>query len=189
MFNECLISLKKGFPIIFPTETVYGIGVDASNDNAVRFLYRIKMRDFKKPFSMHYHKVQIIYKYAEVTPKIEKIIKEFLPGPLTLVLNAKPNAPKNAVRNGTIGIRIVSNERFFELMEAFGKPLLGTSVNEAGEPPLTSPSKISKSKFFTYPIIKDGVKTNKPSTILDCTKEPFEILREGDLAKELKVYL
>lgn len=189
MLDQYLISLIKGFPIIFPTETVYGIGVDAFNDDATFFLYRIKERDFKKAFSLHYHKVDIFYEYAEITPKVDRLIQNYLPGPLTIILKAKSNAPKNAVRNGKIGIRVVSNERFFELMEEFKRPILGTSVNEAGEPPLVSPSEINKSKFSMYPIIKDGVKSNKPSTVLDCTEEPFKILRPGYLIKELEPYL
>jgi L-threonylcarbamoyladenylate synthase len=189
MLSECLISLEKGFPVIFPTETVYGIGTDIFNDDAVDLLYRIKKRDPKKPFSLHYHKIDIIYKYAIVNDKIEKIIKNFLPGPLTLVLNAKSNAPHNVVRNYKIGIRIVANDKFYELMERYKNPIVGTSVNEAGELPLLSPYQIKTSPFSIYPIIKDGIKSNKPSTVLDCTVDPFIIIRSGDNIKELESYL
>ncbi len=189
MLEECLISLKKGFPIIFPTETVYGIGVDVLNNDAVNLLYRIKKRDPKKPFSLHFYKVEIIYEYAFVNAKIEKIIEKFLPGPVTLVLKAKDSAPHNAVRNGKIGIRIVKNEKFFELMKEYKNPIVGTSVNEAGKPPFLSPHQIECSEFSIYPILEDGIKSNKPSTVIDCTTEPFTIIREGDNIKELKSYL
>jgi len=189
MLNECLVSLKKGFPIIFPTETVYGIGVDLFNDDAAKLLYRIKKRNIEKPFSMHYHKIDVISQYAVINEKVEKIIEKFLPGPLTLVLMAKENAPKTVVRNGKIGIRIVKNDRFSEFMDIYGKPIIGTSVNESGCPPLSSPEQINKSIFSVYPIIKDGVKPNSPSTVVDCTTEPFTILRKGDVIKELERYL
>ncbi len=189
MYNNLIISLKKGFPIIFPTETVYGIGVDLFNDDAVKFLYRIKERNIEKPFSLHYHKIDVIYKYAIISKKIERIIEDFLPGPITLVLFANEDAPKNIVRNGKIGIRIVKNDKFYNFMEVYKKPIIGTSVNKAKMVPLTAPSQIKKSTFGVYPILEDGTKSNKPSTVLDCTVEPFVILRAGDNIKELQPYL
>ena len=129
--NEIVDSLKNGRLAIFPTETVYGIGVDAFNETAISKLYEKKQRPFDKPLLMHINGIEMAETVAILDDRARELIKKFTPGPLTLVVKKKETVPAIAVSNGeTVGLRFPSNNNFIEISKAFNRPIAATSAKK-----------------------------------------------------------
>lgn len=174
---------------LYPTETIYGLGVDALDQKALRALFDLKGREEGKPVSWLVRNIADIEECAEVGEKAAEIAKRFLPGPLTLVLAAKPNIPDNVCSHDrTIGFRISSDPAAQKLAEEFGKPLTCTSANLAGEPTRESPEAIlaqfgEKASLITR-VINDGPRSGTASTVVRVTGEKVDILREGAISRD-----
>ncbi len=176
-------ALENGFLIVYPTETLYGIGADIYNEEAVEKVFKIKNRSFSKPLSVAVSKKDV-EKLAYVNDVAEKLIDHFLPGPLTLILKKK-NCP-DIVTGGLdkVGIRIPDNKFTLELIEEFG-PITSTSANIHG---CNTPSKIKdikkrldseNIKFF----IDEGALSGSGSTIVDVSFKKVRILRDGNISR------
>ncbi|MBQ1769337.1 MAG: threonylcarbamoyl-AMP synthase [Turicibacter sp.] len=184
--NEVLQTITQEDVIIFPTDTVYGIGASIFSPKALDKIFEIKNRPTDKSLIvLCANKVQLEEIVGPLSVDVNKIIDAFLPGGLTLILKCYMSLPEEITRGKqTIGVRIPDHPLALELLKEFG-PLATTSANISGEP---SPTKIDR----LNPVIQrvnyvfdDGeTKQQIPSTILDCTKDEFVILREGAITLE-----
>lgn len=179
-------TLNNGGLAVFPTETVYGIGADAYNENAIRSLYEKKQRPLDKPLLMHISSLEMAEEIAYLNDTARELIKRFTPGPLTLVVKAKPILPSIALAGGdTVGLRFPSNDIFLEISKAFGKPIAATSANISGEKS-TARAEELKSITDVADVIIDGgeCELGLESTIVSLTGEKAIILRLGSFPKE-----
>jgi L-threonylcarbamoyladenylate synthase len=166
--KQYLALMKKGRAFIYPTDTIYGIGCDATNSKAVQHVHKIKKRE-KKPFSVIAPSKQWIVKNCIVPDKTKKWLKK-LPGKYTLILHLKNHkAVSRYVHLGdyTIGVRIPKHW-FAKIVAEYGKPVVTTSVNFSGQPYMTSLKDVHKAirKHVAF-ILYEGPKKTHPSTIID----------------------
>lgn len=172
------LTLSPDALLVFPTDTVYGIGARTNDTSAIRRLRALKARSLPKPFSLHLGKVEDIALYAELSKRQTHWIHELLPGPYTVLLQAGHRAPKDAVLEGKVGLRVPGGKNFLSVYGAFG-PLLGTSVNEVGAPPLNDPDAIV-AKFgrnVCGVVLACESLSGQSSAILDLTQTPPVALR------------
>ena len=177
--------LMKGGVIIFPTDTVYGIGCDITKPRAVERVAQIKgIKMEKSNFSFIFHDLSQISDYARhISNPVFKMLKKYLPGPFTFILEANSNVPK-LFRNKkrTIGIRIPDNNITREMVRLLGNPILTTSVHDEDEilGYTTDPELIHEhySKIVDC-VIDGGYGDNNPSTVVDCTGDEPVIVRQG----------
>ena len=187
--NQTLI---QGGVIIFPTETVYALAVDASNDDAVKKIYQLKGRDSCKPLSLLVSDMYQAGMIVDVNDKAEILSFNFFPGPLTMVLKKKHNCKLSSYVNADsekIGIRIPSHLLSLKILKSFGRPLIGTSANISGHnSDAIDPNLIIK-HFSKVDLILDLGKTEYEnfSTVVDLTGDNIEILREG-VIPSAKIY-
>lgn len=181
--------LRAGGIVLYPTDTVYGLAVDALNKEAVLKLQKLKGRDASKAISIVVRDREMAERYVRVSDKAVQLFDKFLPGPLTLVLPTINNELSSLSNNGTIGVRIPKNKFTQELSKVFENPYTTTSANLSGKPTLSTVEEIIKqlgefSELIDV-VIDDGVLGgNKPSTVVKISGENIEILREGALSKE-----
>ena len=166
-----------------PTETVFGLACDAANTEALKKLYAIKNRPEEKPFTIQVANIDKLLSYAGgINPHVEKILKEFWPGPLTVIVNTV---------KGKEGFRIPDNKVTLSILSETGFPLAVTSANFSGTDVLCTVEEVVKSfGHLIDVIIDDGSSAGGvESTVLDCTVTPFKILRKGAIADRLKRYV
>ena len=182
--------LRAGGVIVYPTDTLYGLGADALSDAAVAKVYAIKGRDEGKPMHAIFANMVMVEEYAEVNDAALKLAAKFLPGALTLILGKKREVDSGIARGmDTIGVRIPHNEFCVELAKIFGKPYTATSANIAGEPPQRSVEKILEqlgpgAKGVALIVDNGAMLQRQPTTVVDVTSGAPVILREGAIAKE-----
>lgn len=188
--REAADALRNGGIIIYPTDTLYGIGVNALDEEALAKLRRLKVREQKKPMSILVPSVAHIGRYGQMTETAREIAERFLPGGLTLVLQATEHTPKEVTLNDAIGIRVPDDAFSLALAEAFDGPITATSANRAG---LTTPADIrSILEHFGRDIehltvlIDGGERAGgTPSTVVSFVHgETPRILREGKVSRE-----
>lgn len=165
--------LESGGTLIFPTETVYGIGGNPWDTRALARVRALKQRSEQQPFTLHLSSVSAVPEYAVVTPRLADRIQRILPGPLTLLLPASSAAPAAAVLDGVVGIRVPRHPLFGVGLR---QPVFGTSVNRHGEPPMNDIDQIIDA-FHTVDLIVTGLVSGTPSAIVDLTVEPYCVLR------------
>lgn len=186
--KETAEKIKKGGIVVFPTETVYGIGTNALNAEAVKKLYQIKERPLNKPISLLVNSIEMIEKIAKDISEIEyKIIKRFFPGPLTIILNKKDIVPNIVTSNQkTVGIRMPENEIALKLIEYAGIPLATPSANISGKPSGTEIKDIIKELGEKVDCYIDGGKSKLglASTIVQVVNGEPKILRQGFITEE-----
>jgi L-threonylcarbamoyladenylate synthase len=181
--------LKSGGLVIFPTETMYGIGADATNSGAIKRLVAYKKRPFGKPFSIAVTNRDMAERYAEINQTARDIYKKFLPGPVTVISTGNHKlAPGVESETGTIGVRIPDYPLVLEIVKKLGKPITATSANASYK---KRPYKIEdildnisvKQKGLIYLIIDAGeLPHNEPSTVIDTTLDDMVVLRQGEIA-------
>ena len=176
--EEAREAIRNGEIVIYPTDTVLGMGCDPFNQTAVDKLFEIKGKQ-SDGLSIMLNNKKEIYNYCEVNKKYEKIISDFLPGPITLIMKSKKNFAKGVTKNGNIAIRIPLNKTANDL--AKDRPVITTSANIHGEK-IAVNIKEAKILFQNNCYYLDGDKpTNIESTILDLSKDRPEIRRIGAL--------
>lgn len=180
-------ALKRGETVVFPTETVYGIGVDAFNENAVRALYEKKKRPFDKPLLMHISSLEMAESIAVLDDSTRDLIRRYTPGPLTLVVKRKNSLPSVAVSDGdTVGLRFPSNSVFVELSKAFGAPIAATSANISGCKSASNANELAPVLDIADMVIDGGeCEYGLESTIVSLVGERPKILRQGSFPREL----
>lgn len=184
--DECVDVLKNGGLAVFPTETVYGIGADAFNEQAIKELYTKKQRPLDKPLLMHISGIEMAEEIAVLDDNARELIKRFNPGPLTLVVKAKDVLPKVALSGGdTVGLRFPSDRTFLSISKKFGKPIAATSANISGFQSAKSVNDLDSVKEIADVIITDGnSELGLESTIVSLVGNRAKILRLGSFPKE-----
>ncbi len=173
-YNKLTNILSKGGIVALPTDTVYGLAVDATAAGAIEKLRTIKGRD-KKPFALFMPKGSI-REYAVFTKR--KIIDYFVPGPITVVMKKKKGINLPGVGE-TIGIRVPNTGFVIRFLNDFGKPLAVTSANRSGASPCTTAEEIAQAFPEVAMIVDAGTLHSQPSTVVDVTTTPPTILRKG----------
>ena len=172
-----------------PTETVYGLAGLGTSSNAVKKIFEIKGRPSDNPLIAHVHKDYDLNKLVEITqPYVEKLIKAFMPGPLTLVFNSKGVVCKEAVANGsTLAIRMPSHEGCQLLLKEVDEPLVAPSANLSKHTSPVTAEHVYNDLNGKIPLILDGGKCSGgiESTVLDVTGSIPRILRAGLVTKEM----
>jgi tRNA threonylcarbamoyl adenosine modification protein (Sua5/YciO/YrdC/YwlC family) len=177
--------LKDGGLIIYPTDTIYGIGCDIFNAKAIEKLCRIKGMNHKKVnLSFICYDLSDISNYVRAIPRsVFKVLKKALPGPFTFIMNAGSKTPKYVhTTKKTVGIRIPDNNIPREIVKELGNPIITTSLKHQDEirEYLTDPTEIfDRFKNEVDVVIDGGPGHNIPSTVVDCTDESFIVLRQG----------
>jgi len=181
---------KKGGVVIYPTDTLYGLGANALDEDAILKIYKIKKRDRNKPLSIIAKDLKMAKKIACVDSRVEKILNKIWPGPITVRLRKKDIVPYILAGNGeTIAVRIPDNEFISTLMNKIDFPITATSANISGEKNLLKTIEII-SEFKSAELKPDlfinagNVKNPKPSTIVDLTTGVPKVLRVGIVGRE-----
>lgn len=177
--------LRNGGVIIYPTDTVYGFGCDITNQKAVERIARIKGIKLEKAnFSFICYDLSNLSEFTKVTSNhVFKVMKHNLPGAFTFILNANSNVPKLfKSKKKTVGIRIPNNNICRQIVKELGNPILTTSVKSKDEilEYLTDPEVI-KNEYdnLVDAVIDGGTGNNVPSTVIDCSNDEIEIIRQG----------
>ncbi|MBC5993545.1 L-threonylcarbamoyladenylate synthase [Pontibacter cellulosilyticus] len=189
--QEAVEILRNGGVIIYPTDTIYGIGCDIHNNRAVERVCQIKgVKPEKVNLSFICSDLTHISDYAKIDTPTYKVMKKALPGPFTFVLNATSHVPKYAGgKKKTVGIRVPDNRIALLLVKELGNPILSTSIRDEDEviEYSTDPELIyEKYRNLVDCVIDGGPGNNKASTVVDVTNN-FEVLREG--AGDIEEYL
>lgn len=177
--KEAVDILSKGGIVIYPTDTLYGFGVDATNDSALKKLSTLKGR--KGPWSIIVSDLEMLNNFASVTPEHQTLVENELPGKVTVILKTDSSELSDNLLGPkkSIGIRIPDHPCPTSLVHQFGFPITTTSINKSGEPPLNDPEQIiSKFKNSVDMIIHDGIlPPSSGSKILNLLDKEVKILR------------
>jgi len=175
--------LSAGGIVIYPTDTVYGLGCSVENKNAIERIHLIKRQRADKPFSFVCSDLTNISNYAHVSNAAFKIMKHLIPGPYTFVLPAAKmkNVPKILVsKRKTVGVRVPDSEATLALVKQLGHPILSTSTTAEGGEVLTDITDIIDTYRNIVELILDaGPLTSQQSTVLDLTGEEPVVVRQG----------
>ena len=178
--------LKEGKIIAFPTDTLYGLGCDVFNNEAIRNLFDLKNRDYKKPINVLIgSKKQLTTVAKDLPTEIDRIIDEFWPGDLTLILSKKEEIPEILTGGlNTIGVRMPNNEITLKLICEVNTPLATTSANISGKPSITEALQIYDNFKNKIPLILDDgtSKIGTESTIVNLISVPPKVIRQGSLS-------
>lgn len=184
-YPEAIAALRRGDVIVFPTETLYGLGADALNSQAVEQVFQLKGRDPLNPIPVLVADREMLHALvADVPEAAQKLIRQFWPGPLTLVLPARKEIPKPLCNpSGGVGVRISSQAIATRLVNTLGRPLTATSANPSGkEPARTIPE--AKTYFGDQiEVFVDGGKLTAKtgSTVVEVMGDTIKIIRQGEL--------
>jgi L-threonylcarbamoyladenylate synthase len=182
---QCLLS---GGLVAYPTESFYGLAVDATNEEAIERLFLVKKRRTSSPVLILIQSVQVLEQYVAHIPQVaHRLIEAFWPGGLTLVFDAGPKvSPLLTAGTGKIGIRLSSHPVATALTREIQGPITGTSANISGEPACRNGEEILRAFGEGVDLIMDGGQTAGEigSTVLDVTTDPPLILRKGMIQRE-----
>lgn len=187
--NEAAISkvvkvLKEGGLVIYPTDTVYGLGCDITNTKALERIAKIKgIKLDKANFSFICHDLSNLSDYVrQIDTATFKILKRTLPGPYTFILPGNNNLPKEFKKKKTVGIRVPDNTIVLEIVKILGNPIVSTSIHDDDEvlEYSTDPELIfEKWQNLVDVVVDGGYGDNQPSTIIDLSQGEPVIIREG----------
>ncbi|MBI2545401.1 MAG: threonylcarbamoyl-AMP synthase [Candidatus Aenigmarchaeota archaeon] len=174
--------LKNDGLVVYPTDTLYGLGANALSKEAIKKVYKVKGRDFKNPLSISFYSIDHAKKYVHFNSTAMKLAKKFLPGPLTIVLPMKFNFPSQLTHgSGKVGIRIPDNKIILDLIKIAGFPITSTSANISGAIECSTAEQAANQIGKKVGLILDGgrCKIKKPSTVVEILDEKIIVLREG----------
>lgn len=175
----------RGGIAVIPTDTVYGLAADATNEQAVRKIFKIKKRPETKPLPLVVRDLAMVKKVAYVNSRLERILSLIWPGPITVLLEKKHNLPEPVTAGRkTIGLRIPDYKITHLLIESLGRPITATSANISGKEPSTKIEEVVdqfRKEFFKPDLVLDAgdLKFSEPSTVLDLTAAKPKIIRIG----------
>jgi L-threonylcarbamoyladenylate synthase len=185
-FEKALAALARGDVIVFPTETLYGLGADALNGQAVEKIFQLKGRDPNNPIPVVVADLGMVEMLvAAISATAKALMERFWPGPLTLVLPARSDIPKPLVNAaGGVGVRISSQPIATRLAARLGRPLTATSANPSGKPPAHTLDEAKDYFSETIEIFIDGGKLESKtgSTVVEVLDHGIEIIREGEIS-------
>ena len=178
---EVARALDDGKIVIYPTDTLYAIGCDALNNAAIEEICQIKaMKSAKTNLTIVCSDISQVSQYAKVSNEHFRLMKQYLPGPFTFVLQALSKLQKAFKGRKTVGVRIPSNKITTKLVESLGRPILSTSVEGIDDDYLCEPGLIAETynNVVEY-VIDAGRSESMVSTVVDCTGSEPEVIREG----------
>ncbi len=185
---EAAATIRAGGLVVYPTETVYGLGADACSDEAVAKVFAAKTRPLEDPIPVAVNSFELAHRIAELTPIATLAFRKFLPGPLTLVVKAKPEKISKLVTAGTenVGIRVSDHPVVLNLIEFVGGPITATSANLSGKsaPIVLREALKQLGKHIDVALDSGKCKLGTPSTVLDLSSGPPRILREGPISEK-----
>ena len=182
-------TLRSGGVIVYPTDTVYGMGCDLLNKRALEKIYQYKKMPRQKPLSFICADMAQVSEYAQVSNSAFKLMKRLLPGPYTFILEASRQVPKVMVsKQHTVGIRVPDHDVCLELVTALGNPLVNTSASTSLEEVNSDPEAIQEEFHLIDLMLTDGMLQSEPSTIIDFTGDEPVLIRQGkgDLGTHLR---
>lgn len=179
--DQIVDCLENGGIIAYPTDTVYALGCDAMNNQAIERICSIKeMKSAKTNLSIICSDISEVAQYAKFDNQQFRLMKSNLPGPFTFIFPALSKLPKAFKGRRTVGIRIPSNEIALSIVKALGRPILSTSVQGADEDYRCEPELIAETYASQIDIVVDGGRGGlTPSTIVDCTNGEPQVTRQG----------
>ena len=187
-YKKVIDVLDKHLIVGLPTETVYGLGIYYDDEIAYKKLVELKKRDFKKPIAIMVREKYELEKHFIISENAKKIIDNFLPGPLTILLPIKGEYPYQChLGTNVVGIRIPKDKKLQRLLTRIKKPLQVTSFNLSNDKPSTSYKdalKVFGSNDGVEIILKGNCKSKIPTTVIDLTSDNIKIIREGEISKE-----
>lgn len=186
LIEAAIACIKRGGTVIYPTETVYGLGADAFSEDAVRKVYLLKRRAFSKPLSLAVSSFEMLERVVDLDPPVMELLTALLPGPVTVLLRRKDIVPAILTAGSdSVGVRFPEHELATRLIEETG-PITATSANLSGRPP---PTTVEEVELQADIILNGGkCKYGMPSTVVDLTRRTangektkiqVEIKREG----------
>lgn len=171
--------------VVYPTETIYGLGADAFSDEAIIRVYEAKKRPLGMPISIAVSDFDMLAAVAHVRPPMESFVQAFLPGPVTVILPARNSVPEILTGGtGLIGIRMPANDLALRLIEKFDAPITATSANLHGAKDPQTPDQCTVPHEF---LIDGGRLPGTPSTVVDLVAK--QILRRGAEVEKIEQYL
>ena len=186
---RALETVENGGILVYPTDTVYGMGCDLQNKDALDRLYRLKKIPKRKPLSFICSDLKMVSEYAKLSNSAHKMMRKLLPGPFTFVLQATREVPKLMIsKQRTVGIRVPEQEFILELVNRLGRPLVNTSASDTLDEVVSDPDQIEEMYPSADLMISLGQQRSEASTILDFTGDMPEVIREGvgDLSDYLR---
>ncbi len=188
VLSSAVAIVAHGGVIAYPTETFYGLGADATNEQAIKKIYKIKGRNFINPISIIIGRTENLYPLVKSVPSAaQKLIQAFWPGALTIIFEASDGVlPVLTAGTGKIGVRVSGSNAAQVIAQKLGYPLTATSANLSGKPECSRASEVAKQIGNKIDAIVDFGPTigDKVSTIIDVTCDPPEILREGTITRQ-----
>jgi translation factor SUA5 len=185
IIGRAVAVLQRDGLVVYPTDTVYGLGGDSLSEEAVLRVYEAKGRPLGQPISVAVSDREMIYCIARVSADAESLIERFLPGPMTLVLPAKSVLPPLLMAGtGRIGIRIPDQDLALSLIRAFDSPITSTSANRSGGKDPRAEDEVDVPHDL---LISAGTLPGVPSTVVDVERR--SILRPGTQAEEIRAFL
>lgn len=181
--------LRKGELVAFPTETVYGLGADATEPEAIKKIYRAKGRPQDNPLIVHiagFHELEGLVR-GSLNPQAERLIKTFWPGPLTIVVDKKETIPAETTAGlDSVAIRMPAHPLTRAIIELAGVPIAAPSANKSGAPSPTRAEHVYADLKGRIPLILDGgpARVGLESTVIDVRSEKVRILRPGGVSRE-----
>ncbi len=185
--EEIKAALSQGKIIVYPTDTLYGLGADATSPEAVATLYSLKSRA-DSPVSVLLSSTSELFDMAtELSQMAVELIKAHMPGALTVICKSEYGfAPQLISPTGSVGFRVPGDMYSRQITAFYGKPITTTSVNPAGLAPAKSRSEVERYFGNMVELMVDigSMGESKGSTVLDLTSKPFRILREGEISRQ-----
>ncbi len=182
--EKAALILKKGGVIVYPTETLYGIGALASNNDSVERIFEIKGRPHGKPIPLLIKNLEMLSKIAEGSQLASAMAQEYWPGALTIILKQKAMLPDLITcGTGKIALRISAHPFLYSLFDLIEEPLTSTSANISGDSNISDSEELFENFNGKVDLIVDSGKIpeSRGSTIVDLTLDPPQVLREGDI--------
>ena len=182
--------LSNGELLAIPSETVYGLGADATSDSAISRIYKIKKRPHINPLILHVSNIKMVEQFAETNTLFYSLSKYFWPGPLTVILNQKKNneISKLATSNlSSVAVRLPDNKIFQNIIEKFNNPIAAPSANISGNISPTNPYHVYEDFGEEIKLIIDGGQSEKgiESTVIDIRSNDIIILRYGPITQKM----
>ena len=180
-------AIAAGKLVAFPTDTVYGIGCRPDDERAVNAVYEAKGRPRRLPLVLFIASGDDLGHYAAaMTPELERAARHFWPGPLTVIVRARPEAPPALASRGTFGIRVPRHAVALRLVEACGGALATTSANVSGRGATSDPQRVLEQLRGKIALLLDAGRTplGVESTVVDFTTRPPEVLRAGAIGPD-----
>ena len=179
--------LRRGGLVVYPTDTVYGLGADATNEQAVERLFEAKKRRPDQSIPLLIASPADLAQVTDEVPDVaQRLITAFWPGGLTIVLPKAPTFHSKAIIGDIVGVRVPDHPVPRELVRQLGAPITGTSANISGGPEPLTAEDVRSQLGDAVDLVIDGGRCpgSRPSTVVDCTVAPLRIVREGAISRE-----